>query len=82
MTDLGGEPTVRSRLVVAGLAVLVLVVGSFWLWTVLHGVLFAGVFGLARGTDPARSNALMRWRVLLQFGAIALFMLLVWLTGR
>lgn len=46
------------------------------------GVLFAGVFGLARGTDPARSNALMRWRVLLQFGAIALFMLLVWLTGR
>lgn len=43
MTDLGGEPTVRSRLVVAGLAVLVLVVGSFWLWTVLHGVLFAGV---------------------------------------
>ena len=46
------------------------------------GVLFAGVVGLARGTDPARSNALMRWRVLLQFGAILLFMLLVWLTGR
>ena len=43
MTDWGGEPTVRSRLVVAGLAVLVVAVGSFWLWTVLHGVLVAGV---------------------------------------
>jgi hypothetical protein len=43
MTDLGGEPTVRSRLLVAGLALLVVVVGSFWLWTVLHGVLVAGI---------------------------------------
>ncbi|GAA1476361.1 hypothetical protein GCM10009623_08070 [Nocardioides aestuarii] len=43
MTDLGGEPTMASRLVVVGLAVLVVVVGSFWLWTVLHGVLVAGV---------------------------------------
>lgn len=43
MTDLGGEPTVRSRLVVVGLALLVVVVGIFWLWTVLHGVLVAGV---------------------------------------
>jgi hypothetical protein len=41
------------------------------------GVLFAGVIGLARGDDPARSNVLMRWRVLLQFGAVLLFMLLV-----
>ena len=32
-----------SRLVVVGLAVLVVVVGSFWLWTVLLGVLVAGV---------------------------------------
>jgi ABC-type dipeptide/oligopeptide/nickel transport system permease subunit len=44
------------------------------------GVLFAGVAGFARGNDPARSNVLMRWRVLLQFGAILLFMLLVWLA--
>lgn len=44
------------------------------------GVLFAGVVGLARGNDPARSNVLMRWRVLLQFGAILLFMLLVLLA--
>jgi hypothetical protein len=41
------------------------------------GVLLAGVVGLARGNDPARSNVLMRWRVLLQFGALLLFMLLV-----
>lgn len=46
------------------------------------GVLVAGVVGLARGSDPARSNALMRWRVLLQFGAVLLFVLLLWLSGR
>jgi len=33
----------RSRLVVAGLAAMVLAVGFFWLWTVLNGVLIAGV---------------------------------------
>jgi hypothetical protein len=44
------------------------------------GVMLAGVVGLARGNDPTRSNVLMRWRVLLQFGAILLFMLLVWLV--
>jgi hypothetical protein len=44
------------------------------------GALFAGVVGLARGNNPARSNVLMRWRVLLQFGAILLFMLLVTLA--
>lgn len=43
MTDLGGEPTIVSRLVVAGLALMVVAVGSFWLWTILHGVLVAGV---------------------------------------
>jgi phosphatidylglycerophosphate synthase len=59
---------------------LIILVAAAMLGTL--GVLFAGVVGLARGGDPARSNALMRWRVLLQFGAIALFMLLVWLTGR
>jgi hypothetical protein len=43
MTDLGGEPTVVSRLVVAALAAMVLAVGAFWLWTILRGVLVAGV---------------------------------------
>ena len=42
------------------------------------GVLFAGMFGLARGgTDPRRSNMLMRWRVILQACALLLFALLL-----
>ncbi len=42
------------------------------------GVLFAGLLGLARGGgDPRRSNALMRWRVMLQAGTLVLFMLLL-----
>jgi hypothetical protein len=41
------------------------------------GVLFAGLFGLARGGDPARSNQLMRWRVILQGAALLLFALLM-----
>ena len=42
------------------------------------GVLFAGLVGLARGgSNPGRSNALMRWRVVLQGAALLLFMLLI-----
>ena len=42
------------------------------------GVLFAGLLGLVRGgSDPYRSNRLMRWRVLLQAGTLVLFMLLI-----
>jgi len=42
------------------------------------GVLFAGMIGLVRGGgDPRRSNALMRWRVLLQGVALLLFILLL-----
>lgn len=42
------------------------------------GVLFAGLFGLVRGGgDPARSNQLMRWRVILQAAALLLFALLM-----
>jgi hypothetical protein len=41
------------------------------------GVLCAGVIGLARGNTPARSNQLMRWRVVLQGAALLLFMLLL-----
>lgn len=42
------------------------------------GVLLAGVVGLARGGgDPMRSNRLMRWRVLLQGGALLLFMIMM-----
>jgi ABC-type Na+ efflux pump permease subunit len=41
------------------------------------GVLAAGMVGLARNTDPKRSNKLMQWRVLLQGATIVLFMILV-----
>ena len=41
------------------------------------GVLGAGLFGMVRGGDPRRSNALMRWRVTLQGVAILLFVLLM-----
>ncbi len=43
------------------------------------GVLVAGMVGLARQNDPARSNWLMRWRVLLQAATLLLFALLVML---
>ena len=42
------------------------------------GVLVAGMVGLVRGGgDPARSNTLMRWRVILQGVALLLFILLL-----
>ena len=47
------------------------------------GVLFAGLLGVVRGGgDPRRSNALMRWRVILQGAALLLFMLLMSLLHR
>jgi hypothetical protein len=43
------------------------------------GVMFAGMIGLARNEQAggARSNALMRWRVALQFVTVLLFVLLL-----
>ena len=46
------------------------------------GTLFAGLLGLSRGggdgsRNPGRSNALMRWRVLLQAASLLLFGLLL-----
>jgi hypothetical protein len=56
--------------------VLVVLVVLLMLGTI--GVLFAGLFGFVRGADnPGRSNALMRWRVLLQAGALLLFAILM-----
>jgi hypothetical protein len=47
------------------------------------GVLFAGMLGLVRGNgDGARSNRLMRWRVILQGVALLLFCLLLLLWRR
>lgn len=45
-------------------------------------VLVLGLFNMARGGNPNLSQKLMRWRVILQFGAIVIIMLSIWLMGR
>jgi hypothetical protein len=42
-------------------------------------VLLAGLWNMLRSTNPNLSQTLMRWRVLLQFLAIAVMMVLVYL---
>jgi len=42
-------------------------------------VLLAGLWNMLRGTSPSLSQTLMRWRVGLQFLAIVIMMLLVYL---
>jgi multisubunit Na+/H+ antiporter MnhB subunit len=44
-------------------------------------VLVFGVVNMLRGGDPSRSQKLMRWRVLLQAGALALILVVLWLRG-
>ena len=48
------------------------------------GVMFAGMLGLVRSEEAggARSNTLMRWRVILQGVTLALFVMLMVVTGR
>ena len=42
------------------------------------GVLLFGMVGMAsNANDPARSNRLMRWRVIFQAGALVIAMLLI-----
>jgi uncharacterized membrane protein len=45
-------------------------------------VLLLGLLNMMRGGSPNRSQKLMRLRVLLQFVAIVLIMLTVWVTSR
>jgi Hypoxia induced protein conserved region len=45
-------------------------------------VLVLGLVNLMRGGSPQTSQKLMRWRVLLQFVALVVIMLTVWLIGR
>ena len=45
-------------------------------------VLLLGLINLMRGGSPNRSQKLMQWRVLLQFVAIVIPMLTVWVMGR
>jgi hypothetical protein len=44
-------------------------------------VLSAGVFGLATGSSPQRSNKLMRWRIILQ-GAAIVILALIFMTRK
>jgi NADH:ubiquinone oxidoreductase subunit H len=44
-------------------------------------VLAMGVFNMMRGGSSSRSQNLMRWRVILQFGAIIIMMAALWLYG-
>ena len=44
-------------------------------------VLVLGLFNMTRGGSPNVSQKLMRWRVGLQFLAIALIMFVLWMRG-
>ena len=63
--DPGMETVLRYLSVLALLAVM--------------AVLLAGLWNMLRGKNPNRSQILMRWRVGLQFLAIVIAMLLVYL---
>jgi hypothetical protein len=45
-------------------------------------VLLLGLMNMMRGGSPNRSQKLMQWRVLLQFVAIGITMLTLWVMGR
>ena len=45
-------------------------------------VLLFGFLNFARGGSPQTSQRLMRWRVLLQFIALVIIMLAIWMLGR
>ncbi|ABS67406.1 MULTISPECIES: twin transmembrane helix small protein [Xanthobacter] len=46
------------------------------------GVLILGLFNVASGGSPQRSQRLMQLRVLFQFGAIILVMITIFAMGR
>ena len=45
-------------------------------------VLLLGLWNMMRGGDSNTSQKLMRWRVILQLGAIVLIMVTLWVMGR
>jgi hypothetical protein len=45
-------------------------------------VLLLGLVNMMRGGSPSRSQNLMRLRVLLQFVAVVIVMVVVWATGK
>lgn len=44
-------------------------------------VLLAGLWNMMRGGNSNTSQKLMRWRVILQFGAIVLMLAALWLSS-
>jgi hypothetical protein len=44
-------------------------------------VLLLGLWNMMRGGSPSRSQALMRWRVGLQFLAVIVVMAVIWLVS-
>ena len=46
------------------------------------GVLLLGLINMARGGSPETSQKLMRWRVWLQFIAVAIAMLVLFMSSR
>ena len=45
-------------------------------------VLVLGLYNMLRGGSPNLSQKLMRWRVVLQFIAVVIIMLTVWMMAR
>jgi Hypoxia induced protein conserved region len=45
-------------------------------------VLVLGLLNMMKGGSPNRSQTFMRWRVMLQFGAITVLMLGLWISQR
>lgn len=45
-------------------------------------VLVLGLINMMRGGSPNRSQTFMRWRVMLQFGAIIILMAVLWFSQR
>ena len=72
---IAASPTARRITRVMHLFLIVLLVIAM---AATLGVLLFGMVGMARNSnDPARSNRLMRWRVILQAGALVIAMLLI-----
>ena len=45
-------------------------------------ILLLGFINFARGGSPHTSQKLMRWRVLMQFVALVVVMITIWMMGR
>lgn len=49
---------------------------------VVAAILLFGFINFARGGAPETSQKLMRWRVLMQFVALVIILLTLWVLGR